>query len=277
MRIGIAYEAVHSRLRAGTFAVVLLLGMGACASAPPHDGLADRSASTTTSTLVGSTTTSTSTTQPAPTTSAPTTSVVPTTTSGPPATTAIPRFTGTVATLTAADLPSSYRAGCPVGPDQLRMLRMSYWGFDNQPHVGSMVVNSAVTQAVLTVFERLYDARFPIRRMVPVDAYGGSDPKSMDADNTSGFNCRNTVASGPPRWSAHAYGEAIDVNTIENPYVQAGVASPDAGAAYLDRSDHRAGMAYYGGALVDAFAAVGWQWGGRWSDPDYQHFSATGG
>jgi hypothetical protein len=140
-----------------------------------------------------------------------------------------------------------------------------------------MVVNAAVTQSVLTVFGRLYDARFPIRRMVPVDAYGGSDPASMDADNTSGFNCRNAVASGPPRWSAHAYGQAIDVNTIENPYVQAGVASPVAGAAYLDRSDRRPGMAFSGGVLVDAFAAVGWQWGGRWSDPDYQHFSATGG
>ena len=174
-------------------------------------------------------------------------------------------------------MPSSYRAGCPVGPDQLRMLHMSYWGFDGQPHAGSMVVNAAVTQSVLTVFRRLYDARFPIRRMVPVDAYGGSDPASMDADNTSGFNCRNAVAPGPPRWSAHAYGQAIDVNTIENPYVQNGVVTPAAGAAFVDRSELRPGMAYDGGVLVDAFAAVGWQWGGRWSDPDYQHFSATGG
>jgi hypothetical protein len=174
-------------------------------------------------------------------------------------------------------VPSTYRAGCPVGPDQLRMLHMSYWGFDGEPHVGAMIVNATVTQSVLTVFERLYAARFPIRRMVPVDAYSGSDPASMDADNTSGFNCRNAVASGPPHWSAHAYGQAIDVNTIENPYVQGGVASPAAGAAFVDRTEHRPGMAYYGGVLVDAFAAVGWQWGGRWSDPDYQHFSATGG
>jgi hypothetical protein len=156
------------------------------------------------------------------------------------------------------------------------MLHISYWGFDGQPHAGSMVVNASVTQAVLTVFRRLYDARFPIRRMVPVDAFGGSDPASMDADNTSGFNCRNAVAPGPPHWSAHAYGQAIDVNTVENPYVQNGTAAPAAGAAFLDRSVHRSGMAYYGGVLVDAFAAVGWQWGGRWSDPDYQHFSASG-
>ena len=76
---------------------------------------------------------------------------------------------------------------------------------------------------MLDVFRRLYAERFPIRRMVPEDAYGGSDPKSMDADNTSGFNCRYAVAPGPPQWSAHAYGEAIDVNPVENPYLEGGL------------------------------------------------------
>ena len=129
-----------------------------------------------------------------------------------------------------------------------------------------------------TVFARLYDERFPIRRMEPVDAFGGSDPASMAADNTSAFNCRNAVAPGPPHWSAHAYGEAIDVNTVENPYVEGG----DGAARRRARRSSTAriiapGMAFCGGELVDAFAAVGWQWGGRWSDPDYQHFSSTGG
>jgi hypothetical protein len=114
--------------------------------------------------------------------------------------------------------------------------------------------------------------------MVPEDAFGGSDPASMDADNTSGFNCRNAVAPGPPQWSVHAYGEAIDVNPVENPYLEGGVVQPDAGGAFLDRSNVRPGMAAPGGQLVDAFASVGWLWGGRWSDsPDYQHFSKTGG
>jgi hypothetical protein len=186
-------------------------------------------------------------------------------------------FTGTVASIDAADVPSTYHAGCPVGPAQLRMLRMSYWGFDGRAHVGTMVVNAAVTTAVLAVFARLYAERFPIRRMVPEDAYGGHDPASMDADNTSGFNCRDAVAPGPPQWSAHAYGEAIDVDPVENPYLEGGKVQPAAGAAYLDRSVHRPGMAFTGGDLVRAFAAVGWPWGGRWSAPDYQHFSADGG
>jgi len=154
---------------------------------------------------------------------------------------------------------------------------MSYWGFDNRPHAGTMIVNASVVHPVLAVFQRLYVERFPIRRMQPVDAYGGSDPASMAADNTSAFNCRNAVAPGPPRWSAHAYGQAIDVNTVENPYVEGGNVQPPAGSAFVDRADHRPGMAFYGGDLVDAFASVGWQWGGRWNDPDYQHFSATGG
>lgn len=182
-----------------------------------------------------------------------------------------------MSTVTAADLPSSYRAGCPVGPDQLRALHMSYWGFDDHPHTGTLIVNANAVDAMSSVFARLYSERFPIRQMQSVDVYGANDRASMAADNTSAFNCRPVAGSDPPRWSAHAYGRAIDVNTIENPYVQGSYVSPPAGAAFVDRSDIRPGMAYYGGTLVAAFAAVGWQWGGRWNDPDYQHFSATGG
>jgi hypothetical protein len=179
--------------------------------------------------------------------------------------------------VTAADLPSSYHAGCPVGPDRLRALYMKYWGFDHHRHTGKMIVNANVVNAVLAVFRRLYVERFPIRRMETVDVYGANDRASMAADNTSAFNCRPVAGSNPPRWSAHAYGEAIDINTIENPYVQGSYVSPPAGSAYLDRGNHRPGMAFYGGSVVNAFASVGWQWGGRWNDPDYQHFSATGG
>jgi hypothetical protein len=186
-----------------------------------------------------------------------------------------PAFSSAVSRVTAAELGASYHAGCPVGPDQLRRIRLSYRGFDAKPHTGTLVVNADAVDAMIGVFRRLYDARFPIRQMVTVDVYGGNDRASMAADNTSAFNCR--FVSGTTRWSEHAYGHAIDVNTIENPYVQGSYVSPPAGAAYMDRSNIRPGMAYSGGALVDAFAAVGWQWGGRWSSPDYQHFSATGG
>ncbi|HXZ82215.1 MAG TPA: M15 family metallopeptidase [Acidimicrobiales bacterium] len=172
----------------------------------------------------------------------------------------------------------SWRPGCPVPPSQLRLLHLRYYGFDGHSHVGTMIVNAAVVDDVRTIFGRLYAARFPIRRMVPVDAFHGQDPASMTADNTSAFNCRLAVAPGPPQWSVHAYGEAIDVNPVENPYIDDGVVMPVAGARFLDRSDVRPGMAVPGGTLVAAFASVGWYWGGNWTgSPDYQHFSLTGG
>ena len=135
-----------------------------------------------------------------------------------------------------------------------------------------------MVHAVVEVFWILYAARFPIREMVPEAAYGGNGTAAAAADDTSGFNCRDAVAPGPPQWSVHAYGEAVDVNDLQNPYIDGGVVIAPAGAAYTDRSDVRPGMAVWGGALVDACAAMGWQWGGRWTDtPDYQHFSSTGG
>jgi len=191
---------------------------------------------------------------------------------------ALPAFSSSIAPVTAASLARTWRAGCPVGPASLRLVRVDYVGFDGHAHPGSIVVNAQVTAAVVTVFRTLYAARFPIRSMIPEAAFGGKDPSSMAADNTSGFNCRYAVADGPPSWSVHSYGEAIDVNPVENPYVLNGAAEPAAGARYLARGDPRPGMAVPGGTLVRAFAAVHWFWGGRWSaSPDYQHFSRTGG
>jgi D-alanyl-D-alanine carboxypeptidase len=191
----------------------------------------------------------------------------------------VPRFSaGVSGPLTAHDVRYSWRPGCPVPPRELRAIHMPYIGFDRVAHEGELIVNARVVRKVINVFARLYRARFPIRRMQPAGAYHGSDPRSMAADNTSGFNCRRAVAPGPPQWSMHAYGLAIDVNTVQNPYVEAGAGvQPPAGAAYLNRSDIRRGMGYPGGVLVKAFTAIGWGWGGNWSgSPDYQHFSSSG-
>lgn len=190
----------------------------------------------------------------------------------------LPPFHAHVAPATAAELGRSWHAGCPVGPSGLRTVTVTYIGFDGRAHTGSLVVNRRVVPDVELVFRRLYAARFPIHRMQPVGRYGGSDDRSMAADNTSAFNCRYAVAPGPKRWSVHAYGEAIDVNTVENPYLEGGRVLPPAGRAYVERSRYRRGMAVAGGALVRAFASVGWLWGGRWTaSPDWQHFSKTGG
>ena len=189
---------------------------------------------------------------------------------------AAPPFVSRVERVSRADLPYSWRPGCPVSPSSLRRIRLSYWGFDGQRHLGELVVRDRVTGDVTTVFRILYRARFPLRRVEPVDRYRGSDDASMAADNTSGFNCRAAVAAGPKHWSEHAYGEAVDVNPVENPYLEGGRVLPPAGKAFVDRTP-RPGMAVPGGTLVRAFESVGWGWGGRWTGSrDYQHFSRSG-
>jgi len=170
---------------------------------------------------------------------------------------------------------SSWHHGCPVGLGMLRLVRVRYWGFDREAHMGNIVVHRRVAHDVERVFGRLYEARFPIRRMKLVDRYGASDKRSMRADNTSGFNCRyrNGVCC---TWSMHAYGKAIDVDPVENPEVWSGGISPPNGADYVDRSQHRRGMIHHGDAVWSAFHAIGWAWGGGWDWPDYQHFSTNG-
>ncbi|WDZ84092.1 M15 family metallopeptidase [Micromonospora cathayae] len=194
----------------------------------------------------------------------------------PPAPPTPPPFRSEVRSVSTADLGASWRPGCPVGPERLRLLRLDHVDFAGQVHTGSLVVHEQVAAEVVTVFADLYRQRFPIRSMRTVDAYGGDDAASMAADNTSGFNCRRAVTEGAASWSTHAYGRAIDVNPVENPYLFAGRVLPPAGAGYVDRGDQRPGMAVPDGVLVRAFAAVGWSWGGVWSNPDYQHFSTAG-
>jgi hypothetical protein len=188
-----------------------------------------------------------------------------------------PPFVAKTERVTTSDLRWSWHAGCPVGPSQLRRIRLRYVGFDGRAHTGEIIVNQSVVPQVTQIFRRLYGERFPIRSIRPIDVFHGSDPRSTAADNTSSFNCRYAVAPGPKSWSMHAYGEAIDVNTVENPYIQNGRVTPANAKAYADRTNVRPGMAVEGGALVQAFAAVGWSWGGRWRpSPDYQHFSSNG-
>jgi hypothetical protein len=169
----------------------------------------------------------------------------------------------------------SWKPGCPVALGDLRLLRVSHWDFEGRTRTGKLVVHRDVAQELVGAFRDLYAVRFPIRRMWLVDAFGGSDFASIEADNTSAFNCR--FVEGTRRWSNHAYGTAIDVNPIENPYVSGGRTAHRASRPYVSRTPRRPGMAYEGGALVRAFDRIGWGWGGRWTSvKDYQHFSTTG-
>ena len=171
----------------------------------------------------------------------------------------------------------SWRPGCPVLLRDLRLIRLRYWGFDRVAHRGRLVVHRDVAEKIAGVFRRLYEVRFPIRQMRLVDYYGADDRTSMSHDNTSAFNCR-WRAGQPGVWSQHAYGRAIDVNPLENPYVWSGGVSPPNGARFADRSERRRGMIFHGDPVWWAFRNRGWEWGGDWTGSvrDYQHFSRNG-
>ncbi|MEO8324124.1 MAG: M15 family metallopeptidase [Actinomycetota bacterium] len=170
----------------------------------------------------------------------------------------------------------SWHEGCTVPMKRLRLVRLNYWGFDREVHDGKLVVNKRHAHNMVEVFGKLFKKRFPIRRMKLVDTYGADDNRSMNHNNTSAFNCRNVA--GTNDWSEHAYGRAIDINPVQNPYVRSdGSASPEKGARYVDRSQDARGMIHDGGGVVRAFSKAGWGWGGYFSSAqDYQHFSATG-
>jgi hypothetical protein len=172
---------------------------------------------------------------------------------------------------------SSYHTGCPVPLRNLRYVRVRYWDFDHHQKLGELIVNRDASGAIVRVFRKLYANGYRIRRMRLVDAYGASDYRSIEADNTSAFNCR--FVDGTSHWSNHAYGRAIDVNPLENPYVYTnGTTSHPRSRKYVDRSRrrHRA-MILRGDSTVRAFSAQGWGWGGNFSGgKDYQHFSADG-
>ncbi len=171
---------------------------------------------------------------------------------------------------------STWDPACPVSAEELRYLTMSFVGFDGQPHTGEMIVHADVARDVVAVFEQLFAARFPIEEMRVVAAPELDAPPTGDGNNTSAFVCRPAV--GQTRWSAHAYGLAIDVNPFQNPFQRDDLVLPELASTYLDRSWQRPGMVREGGPVVTAFDEIGWAWGGRWSEPlDLMHFSATGG
>jgi hypothetical protein len=175
-----------------------------------------------------------------------------------------------------------WQPGCPVALSGLRVLTVTHWGFDRRAHTGQLVVNANAAAPLARVFRQLYTLRFPIRHMQLADAYGPARGRPADGDISGSFECRQAVPSpctggkGTGSWSEHAYGEAVDLNPVENPYVGCGRTHDRSGLPYRNRSRLRPGMVTP--AVVRAFRAIGWGWGGAWtgSTKDYMHFSATG-
>jgi hypothetical protein len=155
--------------------------------------------------------------------------------------------------------------------EQLRLLRLRHHTFECAVSTGELVVDAAVADEVVAIFEAIFHAGFPIARMQRIDAFAANDDASMAANNSSGFNFR--VVDGTRELSQHALGRAIDINPLQNPWLRGARVDPPAGSAYLDRANVRPGMIVRPGPVVEAFARAGWLWGGDLAQPDYHHFS----
>jgi hypothetical protein len=171
---------------------------------------------------------------------------------------------------------TTWHPGCPVSPDDLRQLTLTFHDFQKEDRVGTLLVHKDLAIEVVRLFESFYRQGFQIERMVPVEEYAGNDDASMAANNTSAFNCRD-VTGRTGVYSNHSWGRAIDINPLTNPYVKGATVLPPAGREYLDRSRVFPGSIVSDGFVVREFEKAGWTWGGRWKDrQDYQHFEKSG-
>lgn len=171
---------------------------------------------------------------------------------------------------------STWSPECPVGLEDLRYVTVSFWGFDEQHHTGELLVHASAAQDIVTVFERLHEARFPIEELRVTAPHELELEPTGDGNVSAGFVCRASVGSGS--WSQHAYGLAVDINPFHNPYLKGDVVVPELASSYLERERHRPGMIQPGDVVTAAFADIGWKWGGNWrSAKDWMHFSRTGG
>jgi poly-gamma-glutamate synthesis protein (capsule biosynthesis protein) len=173
----------------------------------------------------------------------------------------------------------SWRAELPCPQrSALVLLRIPYWDFQGNAQIGSMIVARSVATNVAAAFQEIYDSKkFRIYQMTLIDAYQGDDDKSIEANNTSAFNCRTTDRGALSR---HALGMAVDINPVQNPYREGNVTAPEAGRAYdqpYKRRSDIVGIIVNGDVVTRAFARQGWRWGGNWKRTvDYQHFSNDG-
>lgn len=169
----------------------------------------------------------------------------------------------------------SFKTDCTVSKESLRYIQVSYYGFDHSSHAGELLVNKAIADKVVKIFEELYNNKYPIEKMKLVDDYDADDETSMADNNTSCFNYR--TIDGSDTLSNHSLGLAIDINPLYNPYVRSGRTErsvlPIEGEKYADRSMDCPYMIHKNDVCYKIFAKYGFTWGGDWnSTKDYQHF-----
>ena len=179
-------------------------------------------------------------------------------------------------------LAGAYRAGCPVPLRDLRVLAVTHYDWAGKARTGRLIVNEDAARPLARAFRQLYRLRYPIRHLTLHAAYGPRRDRPADGDISGSFECRQAVPSpctggnANGSWSNHAYGLAVDINPVENPYVGCGQSRDPRARRYRDRSVHRKGMVTR--RVIAAFRSIGWGWGGSWAGntKDYMHFSVTG-
>ena len=164
------------------------------------------------------------------------------------------------------------RPECPVrSRGTLRVVAINHYDFAGMVRRGKLVVNADVAESVVRIFSRLYEERFPIRRMQPVESYDGDTNASLRADNTSAYNCRRAdQINSPFTKSPHANGRAIDINPVENPWMDLRC------DCWLPNAGHHArtvgpGKIVKRGLVWKLFRQEGWIWQNI-DVPDYMHF-----
>ncbi len=166
----------------------------------------------------------------------------------------------------------TWHKGCPVSIEDLSYLELKYWGYDNQPHLGYLIVHKTLAKETEEIFNTLYQHHFPIQKIDLIEHYKGDDLTVMKKNVTTAFNCR-AITGKPGTFSQHSYGRAIDINPLINPYIKGNKVLPIEGIKYLDRKKDFKGKITKDSLLYQQFTNYGWDWGGNWTDlQDYQHF-----
>lgn len=171
---------------------------------------------------------------------------------------------------------STWQPACPVARDQLAWVRVTFRGFDDERHTGELLLDRDVADDVVQVFGRLWRADFPLEELRVTRRDELDAAPTGDGNNSGAFVCRPVV--GGTTYSQHAYGLAVDLNPFQNPYTKGDVVLPELASSYLDRDRRRPGVYDADSVVVQAFAEIGWTWGGTWrTAQDRHHFSLTGG
>jgi len=164
--------------------------------------------------------------------------------------------------------------------DDLRYLKVLHYNYDHNIQVGEIIVSAELANEFAEILQKLFETEYEIYSMLLVEEFWtgdsmSTDDASMAANNTSAFSFRWIPLSG--NLSRHAFGEAIDINPLQNPYVEyyGGVPYwdiPDSGP-YINRLSGHDHMIDYDDDCFIIFSSYGYTWGGDWLFPkDYQHF-----